>query len=363
MPVTKQEDDVLVKLKSNQVTICVAATGSGISVAQRVAKERAETIGQTEGYQVRFDSKLPQSNDSITFCTTGFFLRRLQNSLGDGAEDHTWLDTITHVVLDEVHERDVETDLLLVVIRHVLAERKKMGKPELKLVLMSATIDPALLQNYFAESQPVGPGDSIVKRLTPVVDISGRSFPVQKHFLEETVPRLERLRLPPNMGGWIWQEKNMRDYLDRELRQQGGMRQIGGPSSSSAGGEGADSIDVLELPYPLVAMMIADVLARSQDGHVLVFLPGWDEIKAVNTILIDPRRYPLLGLPFDNPDRYDIHVLHSAVRNVEQQAVFELPRSLSIRRIILATNITETSITILDVVYVVDTSWIKEKRD
>ncbi|KAE8219511.1 hypothetical protein CF319_g6811 [Tilletia indica] len=336
LPVTKQEDDVLVKLKSNQVTISVAATGSGISVAQRVAKERAETIG-------RFDSKLPQANDSITFCTTGFFLRRLQNSLGDGAEVHTWLDIITHVVLDEVHERDVETDLLLVVIRHVLAERKKMGKPELKLVLMSATIDPALLQNYFAESQPVGPGDSIVKRLTPVVDIPGRSFPVQKHFLEETVPRLERLRLPPNMGGWIWQEKNVRDYLDRE--------------------EGTNSIDVLELPYPLVAMMIADVLARSQDGHVLVFLPGWDEIKAVNTILMDPRRYPLLGLPFDNPDRYNIHVLHSAVRIVEQQAAFELPRSLSIRRIILATNIAETSITILDVVYVVDTSRIKEKRD
>ncbi|KAE8216129.1 hypothetical protein CF327_g724 [Tilletia walkeri] len=397
LPVTKQADDVLVKVELNQVTICMAATGSGkttqipqillddyimrgegakcnivctqprriaaISVAQRVAKERAETIGQTVGYQVRFDSKLPQPNGSITFCTTGVFLRRLQNSLGDGAEDHTWLDTITHVVVDEVHERDVETDLLLVVIRRVLAERKKMGKPELKLVLMSATIDPALFQNYFAESQPVGPGGSIVRRLAPVVDIPGRSFPVQKHFLEETVPRLERLRLPPNMGGWIWQEKNVRDYLDRELRQQGGMREIGGPSSSAAGGgEGADSIDVLELPYPLVAMMIADVLARSQDGHVLVFLPGWDEIKAVNTILMDPRRYPLLGLPFDDPDRYEIHVLHSSVSIAEQQAVFEPPRSPSIRRIILATNIAETSITIPDVVYVVDTGRIKEKR-
>ncbi|KAK0534954.1 hypothetical protein OC834_001687 [Tilletia horrida] len=391
LPVTKQADDVLVKVELNQVTICMAATGSGkttqipqilfddyimrgegakcnivctqprriaaISVAQRVAQERGESLGQSVGYQVRFDSRLPNPNGSITFCTTGVFLRRLQNSLGDGAEDHTWLDTITHVVVDEVHERDVETDLLLVVIRRVLAERKRTGKPEIKLVLMSATIDPKLFQNYFAESQPIGPGGSAVKRLAPVVEIPGRSFPVEKHFLEAVVPRLEQLRLPAHTGGWVWQEKNVRDYLDREITQRGGMREIYGEHD-----EGSDTIDVLELPYPLIALMIADVLARSRDGHVLVFLPGWDEIKAVNNILMEPRRYPLLGLPFDDPDRYEVHVLHSSVSIADQQAVFEPPRLPTIRRIILATNIAETSITIPDVVYVVDTGRIKEKR-
>ncbi|KAL9937781.1 hypothetical protein V8E36_003326 [Tilletia maclaganii] len=391
LPVSKQADDVLVKVELNQVTICMAATGSGkttqipqilfddyimrgqgakcnivctqprriaaISVARRVAQERGEAIGKSVGYQVRFDANLPEDNGSITFCTTGIFLRRLQNSLGDGAEDHTWLDTITHVVVDEVHERDVETDLLLVVIRRVMADRKRMGKPEIKLVLMSATIDPKLFQNYFAEAQPVGPGGSVVNRLAPVVEIPGRSYPVEKHFLEEVIPRLQQLRLPAEMGGWVWQEKNVREYLEREINQRGGMREIYG-----ADDEDSDSIDVLELPYGLIALMIADILARSKDGHVLVFMPGWDEIKAVNSILMDTRRFPLLALPFDDPDRYEIHVLHSSVSIAEQQAVFEPPRSPSIRRIILATNIAETSITIPDVVYVVDTGRIKEKR-
>ncbi|KAK0548088.1 hypothetical protein OC846_004607 [Tilletia horrida] len=402
LPVTKQANDVLVKVELNQVTICMAATGSGkttqvpqilfddhimrgegakcnivctqprriaaISVAQRVARERGEPVGQTVGYQVRFENREAQPNGSINFCTTGVFLRRLQSSLGDGAEDHTWLDTITHVVVDEVHERDVETDLLLVVIRRVLADRKRMGKSEIKLVLMSATIDPKLFQSYFSEQQPIGPGGSMMPKLAPVVEIPGRSYPVEKHFLDDIIPRLETLRLPPEMGGWIWREKNVCDYLDRELLNQGGMRgqkqDARQPYVDEDDGddEGSDSIDVLELPYPLICLMIADILARSKDGHVLVFLPGWDEIKAVNTILMNTGSQPLLRLPFDDPNRFEVHILHSSVSLAEQQAVFEPPRSPTIRRIILATNIAETSVTIPDVVYVVDTGRVKEKR-
>ncbi|CDU23490.1 related to ATP-dependent RNA helicase [Sporisorium scitamineum] len=408
LPVSQKQSDVLVKIELNQVTICMAATGSGkttqipqilfddyilqgkgancnivctqprriaaISVAERVAKERGEKLGQTVGYQVRFEAKPPQPNGSITFCTTGVFLRRLQSALGDAESSNTFLDSITHVVIDEVHERDVETDLLLVVIKRLLAERRRRGKKEIKVVLMSATINPTLFQNYFAD--PLG-------NPAPVVEIPGRSYPVEKHYLEETVRNLEALRLTPQMGGWVWGEKNVRDYIEREIYQRGGSvsRNNNNNGGGARGGYGhpgngaiaaaganepvdpmADQVDDLEIPYPLVALIIAYVLSISDDGHVLVFLPGWDEIKAVNLLLTDTQYHPLLRTDFNDRDQYEIHILHSTVPVQDQQAVFEPVRLKGLRRIILATNIAETSITIPDVVYVVDTGRVKEKR-
>ena len=381
LPVTQKKSDVLVKIELNQITICMAATGSGkttqipqilfddyilqgrgaecniictqprriaaISVAQRVARERGETLGQSVGYQVRFDAKMPQPNGSLTFCTTGVFLRRLQSALSDAESTNGFLDSITHVVIDEVHERDVETDLLLVVIKRLIQERRRLGKKEIKIILMSATIDPTLFQNYFADE---------FGRPAPVVEVPGRSFPVEKHFLEQTVQHLQLMRLEPAMGGWVWNEKNVRDYLEREINQRGGGGGAVATQSLS------DQADDLELPYPLIALMIAYVLSTSSDGHVLVFLPGWDEIKAVNQLLSDPRQFPLLGTDFLDRDLHEIHILHSTIPVQDQQAVFEPLPHPGIRRIILATNIAETSITIPDVVYVVDTGRVKEKR-
>lgn len=382
LPVTQHAGDVLVKVELNPVTICMASTGSGkttqvpqillddyilrnqgshcniictqprriaaISVAQRVATERGEKVGDTVGYQVRFDSKLPKPHGSITFCTTGVFLRRLQSAM-ESPSGFSFLDDITHVLMDEVHERDVETDLLLVIIKRVLADRQQRGLPEIKLILMSATVDPKMFQDYFAELLPSG-------RPAPVVTIPGRSYPVKKVFLEDTYDRLNALTLSREKGGWIWHEKNVRDYIHREITQKGG--QIKG----NTGGQDGDLVDDLELPYPLIALMIADVLSCSEEGHVLVFLPGWDEIKIVHQILLDTKQCPLLDLPLDDPEKYEVHILHSSVPVEDQQAVFETPRHAGIRRIILSTNIAETSVTIPDVVYVIDSGRVKEKR-
>ncbi|WFD23873.1 RNA helicase [Malassezia equina] len=382
LPVTQHAGDVLVKVELNPVTICMASTGSGkttqvpqillddyilrnqgshcniictqprriaaISVAQRVATERGEKVGDTVGYQVRFDSKLPKPHGSITFCTTGVFLRRLQSAM-ESPSGFSFLDDITHVLMDEVHERDVETDLLLVIIKRVLADRQQRGLPEIKLILMSATVDPKMFQDYFAELLPSGCP-------APVVTIPGRSYPVKKVFLEDTYERLNALTLSREKGGWIWHEKNVRDYIHREITQKGG--QIKG----NMGGQDGVLEDDLELPYPLIALMIADVLSRSEEGHVLVFLPGWDEIKIVHQILLDTKQCPLLGLPLDDPEKYEVHILHSSVPVEDQQAVFETPRHDGIRRIILSTNIAETSVTIPDVVYVIDSGRVKEKR-
>ncbi|KAJ6610909.1 hypothetical protein B0H10DRAFT_2058541 [Mycena sp. CBHHK59/15] len=362
LPVYTRADDVLSQIAENDVTICMAATGSGkttqipqlildsfiergegascnivctqprrlaaLSVADRVAKERGETLGKSVGYQVRFEAKLPEEHGAITFCTTGVFLKRLQSALShDERGDGRSLDDVTHVVVDEVHERDVDTDLLLVVLKQLMADRKKRNLP-IKIVLMSATIDPTLFQHYFPDhnNQPA-----------KVIEIPGRSFPVTKHFMEDFMPAIIR-----GPASWIMREPNVVKYVDREM---------------SAVPSGQD--DDLDLPAPLVAAAIAHVLQLSDSGHVLVFLPGWDDIIQVQKSLLGPKGP--LGINFGNVSEYTIHLLHSTIPLAEQQVVFEPPKP-GVRRIILATNIAETSITIPDVVYVVDTAKIKEQR-
>ncbi|GAA6001633.1 uncharacterized protein JCM10292_004968 [Rhodotorula paludigena] len=392
LPVTSHASSVLAKIATSSVVVVLAATGSGkttqlpqlilddaimadegakcnivctqprriaaISVAERVAKERGEQIGDSVGYQVRFEAKPPRRDGSILFCTTGLFLRRMQADLdrsagGDGAggdaakkqqEGESFLDGVTHVCVDEVHERDVDTDLLLFVLRRLLHERRKQGKAEIKVVLMSATIDPRLFTTYFA--------DPNTSRIAPVVEVPGRSFPVEKHWLDETIEELRDLRLPMNQGGWVFQDKSVVPYLQREL--------VPSIPIDQRTGRPVGEIDDLEMPYPLLALIIAHVLTRSDEGHVLVFLPGWDEIQAVRNILQDRARYPLFDVNFNARD-IEIHVLHSTIPIAEQQAVFE-PPAAGIRRIVLSTNIAETSVTIPDVVFVVDSAKCKEKR-
>lgn len=155
-----------------------------------------------------------------------------------------------------------------------------------------------------------------------------------------------------NRGGWIFQEKSVVPYLQREL--------VPSIPIDHRTGKPVGEIDDLDMPYPLLALIIAHVLSRSDDGHVLVFLPGWDEIQAVRNILLNRGQFPLLDIDFNSRD-LEIHVLHSTIPIAEQQAVFEPPPA-GVRRIVLSTNIAETSVTIPDVVFVVDSAKCKEKR-
>ncbi|GJJ09692.1 hypothetical protein Clacol_003916 [Clathrus columnatus] len=368
LPVAKQAQSILSQVASNDVTICMAATGSGkttqipqlildeaiergegaycniictqprriaaISVAQRVANERGENIGSRSsiGYQARFESKPPDDHGSITFCTIGVLLKRLQNYFASPeAEEFRNLDNVTHIVVDEVHERDVDTDLLLVVLKRFLEHRRSRNKP-LKILLMSATIDSTLFQEYFRDARG---------QLAPVIEVPGRSFPVNKYFLDDTIQDLQKNKV----AQWVFGQPSVIKFLDRELGEEVDMD--------------SERDDVLEIPYPLVALTIAHVLQKSDSGHVLVFLPGWEDISTVQRHLLDKSRP--LGLDFNDSNRYSIHLLHSTIPLQDQQVIFEPPPP-GVRRIILATNIAETSVTIPDVVYVVDTAKIKENR-
>ena len=375
LPVSARSDELLQEINNNDVTIVMAATGSGkttqipqiilddaitrgegakcnilctqprrlaaMSVSERIADERGQRLGDQVGYHIRFDPRLPQPNGSITFCTTGIFLKRMQSSLGPTANSDSVaaMDEITHVIVDEVHERDIDTDLSLVVLKRLLAERKARGKP-LKVILMSATIDPSLFQRYFASEQGL---------LAPVANVPGRTFPVTRQFLDDIVPEIKKAANRSKSGAWVFDDRKVSDYLLRELS---GDTALFGPNTGTE----------LDIPYPLVALTIAHILKKSDDGHLLVFLPGWEEIKKVSAYLLDPAKAGQgFGINFGNSSKYSVHYLHSSVPAAEQREVFNPPPP-GVRRIILSTNIAETSVTIPDIVYVVDAGRVKENR-
>ena len=135
---------------------------SAVGVAERVARERGETIGQSVGYQIRLESK--KSKDTrMLFCTTGILLRRM-------GED-TELAGVSHVIVDEVHERSVDGDFLLILLARLVRRR-----PDIRVVLMSATLDASKFAEYFQRDGGKG---------APALHIPGFTHPVKDVYLEE----------------------------------------------------------------------------------------------------------------------------------------------------------------------------------
>lgn len=136
---------------------------SAIGVAERVATEQTDRLGQLIGYQVRLDNMI-SSATRLTFCTTGILLKRLISD--------PQLSMVTHLILDEVHERSEEIDFLLMILRDILKTRN-----DLKLVIMSATMNSESFSDYFHGA--------------PIVNIKGNTFPIQEFFLEDILERCD----------------------------------------------------------------------------------------------------------------------------------------------------------------------------
>lgn len=117
---------------------------AAINIAERVAHEMNEQVGQTVGYHVGMKRKKTKGVTKVTFMTTGIFLMRLVNNPES-------LKTYTHIIMDEVHERDLDIDFSLVVVKHLLSKQDSDGM-KFKLILMSATFNTDLFANYFAQS-------------------------------------------------------------------------------------------------------------------------------------------------------------------------------------------------------------------
>ncbi|KAA0194673.1 hypothetical protein HAZT_HAZT001111 [Hyalella azteca] len=292
---------------------------SAISVAQRVAQERGESLGHSVGYQIRLEAVKCRSRGSVMYCTTGIVLQMLQ---GDPL-----LSSVSHLVLDEIHERDTQSDFLIAITKDLLPKR-----PDLKLILMSATLNAEKFSEYYGGC--------------PMIHIPGFTFPVTEYYLEDILDTI-RFEFPPPKGKEpIWAQR--RNKSSSEIISIISSQEASGAISRGAAYE-------LRKPHseelcPQLIVSLLRHICRQPPGAVLVFVPGWGDISTLNKLMDEDsflRGQRLLVIP-----------LHSLMPTANQREVFDHPPS-GVRKVVLATNIAETSITIDDIVYVIDSGYIK----
>eukprot|EP01034_Spumella_vulgaris_P021324 gene21324-27354_t len=477
LPIYAARDDLLYHIKTNQVVVVSGETGSGkttqlpmyiyedmciegergaecyivvtqprriaaITVAERVAFEcdtrsvnsggrgrsNRSSVGELVGYQIRLDSRCSK-NTRILYCTTGVLLRKLQSS--------DFLSRVSHILVDEVHERQVETDFLM-----TLLKQKLSSAPKLRVVLMSATMQEGLFTAYFDAC--------------PLVCVSGRTFPVAEHHLDE-VHKLVAAgqRMSANERGKGGQgggcvvvsgdayaagvRKSDKKYAEKNRDNQANLLSIqpprfdadtiaelviriitthskpqgqahsqpgvvgasyvlpasksvannSGETDTTTKSSGASSIsssqpvvssrmanirkaaesagkpvkgDDLKTVQKAVQSPVADVLeetplsivkVETRGDAILVFLSGLQAIEKVSRAIRQRNVLQKLNA--------QLFILHGSMPPEQQRKVFKttLPGQW---KIVLATNIAETSITVDDVTHVVDSGFVKEMR-
>lgn len=282
---------------------------SALGLADRVSDERCTAVGDEIGYSIRGESKQRPGHTKITFVTTGVLLRRLQTSDGQAADVLAALVDVSHVFIDEVHERSLDTDFLLVLLRDVLPKRR-----DLKIILMSATLDATVFDNYFGGVASVGK-----------VNVEGRTYPVEDYFFDDVI------RVTGFVSRTRYQDPNQMDLQEQDPNVAKSIQSLG-----------------IRLNYDLVAACVQYINDQLgvDEGGILVFLPGVVEInRMLDALRTLPNMHPL--------------PLHASLLPSEQRRVFP-PAPRGKRKVIAATNVAETSITIEDIVAVIDCGKVKE---
>ena len=308
----------------------LAATG----VAGRVAEERGEARPGTGsvGYAVRGDTAVCEST-RLLFCTFGILLRQLQC---EGA-----LESVTHIVIDEVHERNLDGDVLMDLLKKLLR-----SNPRLRVVLMSATLDADRFASYWGDD-------------TQRINIPGRTFPVEDFILEDVLsmtgyvppknPKKKGHRRFDKSGpGSIprkatpWNDSEFSDE-DEESNEESKALSEPKPRPSSVSvasglsiGDLVQRVDEQRIDYDMLGQLVKHLIQTNEMGHngsILVFLPGAPEInQAKSTLETICRGMKVLLLP-----------LHGGLQPKDQNVVFRPAENAT--KVILSTNVAETSIT------------------
>ncbi|XP_017758486.1 PREDICTED: putative ATP-dependent RNA helicase DHX57 [Eufriesea mexicana] len=321
---------------------------SAIGVAERVATERNEHTGDTVGYQIRLESKI-SNKTRLTFCTTGILLQRF--SLNPELTD------VTHIIVDEVHERSAESDFLLMLLKELLPKRSN-----LKIILMSATLKSEIFSSYFEGA--------------PILSIPGKTFSVEQIFLEDIFERTnyvleENSKFTRKIKG-DWEQLQIdletaeveglsaatpkESIQDQNLSLMQIVSRYHGYSKQTH--KNLYVMDHDKINFELIETILEWITFGEHNypktGSILVFLPGFAEIITLKNRLNDNKYLtPKTG-------KFIIIPLHSSLSNEEQNLVFK--KCKDIRKIVLSTNLAETSITIDDCVFVIDSGKMKETR-
>jgi ATP-dependent helicase HrpA len=348
LPVSGKKDEIAEAIKHHQVVIICGETGSGKttqipkiclelgrgvsglightqprriaarSVASRIAQELNSPLGQVVGYKVRFNDKLSESS-YIKLMTDGILLAETQ---GD-----KFLNAYDTIIIDEAHERSLNIDFLLGYLKQLLPKR-----PDLKVIVTSATIDADRFGKHFASLDSNGK-----LKDAPIIEVSGRTYPVEVRYR------------PLGQSGFrakeIAEAENAQFDLDDET--------IFGIARKAKTEARWLQEDDEEEAIEEAILDAADDLLRQGDGDILVFLPGEREIRDVADHL---RKYQGRSAKLKH---IEVLPLFARLSIEDQQKIF---KSHSLRRIVLATNVAETSLTVPGIKYVIDAGLARVNR-
>ncbi|XP_038701366.1 DExH-box ATP-dependent RNA helicase DExH1 isoform X2 [Tripterygium wilfordii] len=323
------EDEISCLRGANCNIICTQPRRiSAISVAARISSERGESLGETVGYQIRLESKRSMET-RLLFCTTGVLLRQL-------VQDPN-LTGVSHLLVDEIHERGMNEDFLLIILRDLLPRR-----PDLRLILMSATINAELFSKYFGNA--------------PTIHIQGLTFPVVEFFLEDVLEKT-RYNIKTEFDNFQGSSRRRRKDLDSKKDHLTALFEDVDIDSyynhySAPTKHSLEAWTGAQLDLGLVESTIEYICRHESGGAILVFLTGWDEI---SKLLDKIKGNSFLG----DLNKFSVLPLHGSMPTLNQREIFDRPPPNK-RKIVLATNIAESSITIDDVVYVIDCGKAKE---
>lgn len=319
-------EDQMAKGKPCKIYVTEPRRISAISLAQRVSAELGDAPGQMGtssslvGYSIRLEAKI-SAQTRLAFVTNGIALRMLEAGSAPGKS--TAFDEVTHIVVDEVHERSIDSDFLLIVLRALMQQR-----PDLKVILMSATLDADKISNYFGGC--------------PYLAVPGRTFPVQVNYLEDAVQAAEwhidesshyAVRQRHMKGGrqleWTEDTPQNSDSEDDDTQQD--PSKLSGARYSAKTVSTVNLLDSRQIPYDLIIRLLERICFEDPQYKpfsvaTLVFMPGLAEIRKLNDVL--------LGHPAFGSQDFVVYPLHSTVSSEGQQAVFDIPPQ-GVRKIVI----------------------------
>ena len=368
LPVSARRDEIARAIRDHQVVIVSGETGSGKttqlpkicmqlgrgvvgmightqprrlaarSVADRIAHELGQTVGrergQVVGYQVRFTDEVGPTT-LVKLMTDGILLAEIQSD--------PMLRRYDTLIIDEAHERSLNIDFILGYVARLLPAR-----PDLKVIITSATIDSDRFARHFGTWEGA-PGSGRLIEPAPVIEVSGRTYPVEIRYRP----------LGPTTPSSYTSEASAAQANDptetvetTEVTESGPMQLVlEDPDDELATlgyGMGED-IDV-----ETAICHAVDELSAEGDGDILVFLPGERDIRDTEAALLDHLKGRGRRAGDDkgaHPGDIEILPLYARLTAAEQHRVFEPHR---LRRVVLATNVAETSLTVPGIRYVID---------
>ena len=368
LPVSERRGEIAQAIRDHQVVIVSGETGSGKttqlpkicmqlgrgvvgmightqprrlaarSVADRIADELGQTVGresgQVVGYQVRFTDEVGPTT-LVKLMTDGILLAEIQSD--------PMLRRYDTLIIDEAHERSLNIDFILGYVARLLPAR-----PDLKVIITSATIDSDRFARHFGTWEGA-PGSGRLIEPAPVIEVSGRTYPVEIRYrpLGPTTPSSYTSEASPAQA-----DDPIEIIETTEVTESGPMQLVlEDPDDELATlgyGMGED-IDV-----ETAICHAVDELSAEGDGDILVFLPGERDIRDTEAALLDHLKGRGRRAGDDkgaHPGDIEILPLYARLTAAEQHRVFEPHR---LRRVVLATNVAETSLTVPGIRYVID---------